>query len=309
MPNRKAMLFLLVVILTLAGVSTAMAQDVDCPVDDFIDVQPDPANSAYPAPQLTVSCTDDRMIIETNAIPNFEFLRTTPGELVVNDFIWEIPLNPVMADEPTDIPIVFTVAVAVNGIPIFGPNEAPQDDYGDPVLDELLDYCNGHVGGNTYHFHATPTCIFEEYEGNVGLVVAYSLDGYPILAPYLCTDDSCTETVEIQSSWQRTSDVRNAWEAHEYIEDSGDLDRCNGMVMEDGSYAYFATATFPYFLACYAGEVDTGGMIMPGQDGGGQPGQQPQNGQPPQGGQNGQNPPPGGQNPPPRGQGNPPPGN
>ena len=317
MKNRNIIFFLALVVLAFAGVSTSMAQDMDCPVDDFIDVQPDPANSAYPAPELSVSCTDDMMIIEANAIPNFEFLRTTPGELVANDFTWEIPLNPVMADEPTDIPIVFTVAVAVNGIPIFGPNEAARDDYGDPVLDELLDYCNGHVGGETYHFHASPKCLFEEYEGNAGLVVAYSLDGYPILAPYLCTDASCTETIEISSSWQRTSDVRNAWEAHEYVESSGDLDQCNGMVMEDGSYAYFATETFPYFLACYTGEVSTDGMVMPGMDNGGQGGQQQQGQQQPpnnnnQDGQQGQNPPPGGggQNPPPGGQNgqNPPPG-
>ncbi|MEM7345662.1 MAG: YHYH protein, partial [Chloroflexota bacterium] len=36
-------------------------------------------------------------------------------------------------------------------------------------------------------------------------------------------------------------------------EGSGDLDQCNGLTLADGSYAYFATDTFPYFMGCYYG--------------------------------------------------------
>ena len=32
------------------------------------------------------------------------------------------------------------------------------------------------------------------------------------------------ELRKLESSWRRTQDLRNAWEAHEYIEGSGDLD-------------------------------------------------------------------------------------
>lgn len=294
--NRLSCIILLIVLSSLSVVGIS-AQEADCPTDDFIDVQAAPENSAYPAPELSVECTEDSIIVTSNGIPNFEFLQTTPNALTAQNFVWEIPLEPTLAEETTQIPILGTVAFAVNGIPIYGPNEAPQMDYGDPFLDELLDYCNGHTGGTgDYHFHVVPSCIFEEYDGNVGLVVAYALDGFPILAPFLCTDDDCTDFVELNSSWQRTTDVRNAWEAHEYIEGSGDLDQCNGMMMDDGSYAYFATATFPYFLACYVGEVDesitaqnAGGLPQGGEQGGqGQQGQPPQDGQQPtQDGQDG----------------------
>jgi hypothetical protein len=73
------------------------------------------------------------------------------------------------------------------------------------------------------------------------------------LAPYVCEDSACTKVGEVQSSWQRTQDVRDAWQAHEYIEGSGDLDQCNGMIRPDGTYAYYATDTFPYILGCYRG--------------------------------------------------------
>lgn len=286
------------------GLLQGSAQE-DCPEElqaRFMDVASYVQTQNYAQPTLSISCTPDMMIVASNGITNFEYIQVNVGDMGVQDYQWQIPRNPVLADEPTAIPLVGPVAIVTNGLPVFGPNEAPQDDYGDPLLDNLLDYCGGHIGPNfMYHFHTPPVCLYE-VEEPVGVVIGYAFDGFPILTPYVCANADCSETTKLQSSWQRTSDVRNAWEANEYIEGSGDLDQCNGMTLEDGSYAYFATDTFPYYLGCYVGEVDEA-MLMPPQ---GQNGQQNQQG--------GQNPPPQGQGgtpppPPPQGQGgqNPPP--
>jgi hypothetical protein len=271
-----------------------------CPVDHFLQVQAHPANAAYPAPQLNVTCANDRIIIQSNGIPNFEFVQITPSGLAAQNYQWEIPLTPQIAADPAAIPLGGPVAIAVNGIPIFGPTEAPQDDYGDPYLDGILDYCNGHTAQRgDYHFHARPDCLFETVDGQVGLVMGYAFDGYPILAPYLCQDESCASVAEVQSSWQRTQDVRNAWEAHQYVEGAGDLDRCNGKAFADGSYAYFATDTFPYFMGCYRGIAN---VPSPGA-GGPLPGNNPGQNLPPSDNGGGQNPPPPGG---PQGNGGPP---
>ena len=42
---------------------------------------------------------------------------------------------------------------------------------------------------------------------------------------------------------------------YEYIEESGDLDECNGMVV-NGSYRYYVTETYPWILGCFKGEID-----------------------------------------------------
>ncbi|MFZ1753332.1 MAG: YHYH protein, partial [Caldilineaceae bacterium] len=137
----------------------------------------------------------------------------------------------------------------------------------------MLDFCNGHTGpSGDYHFHARPECLFTDFEGNTSLVVAYALDGYPILAPYVCEDNACTAVKEVQSSWQRISNVTAAWDAHEYVAGSGDLDRCNGTTLADGSYAYFAIDSFPYFLACYHGNATQAAGGNPGGGPGGPPG-------------------------------------
>ena len=243
-----------------APAGVAANASTGCPAERFLDVQAHPANGAYPAPQLNVTCTESTFIVQSNGIPNFEFVQITPNNLQAQNHRWEIPLTPQAATQPGDIPLLGPVAVAVNGLPIFGPNEAPRDDYGDPYLDGLLDYCNGHTApGGMYHFHARPDCIIANIEGKAGLVIGYAFDGYPILSPYLCEDASCASVKKMQSSWQRTQDVRNAWQAHQYVTGSGDLDQCNGLTFADGSYAYFATDTFPYFLGCYHGVANNTG--------------------------------------------------
>ncbi|MEZ4656050.1 MAG: YHYH protein [Caldilineaceae bacterium] len=239
-----------------------------CPDETFIDVQPHPANSAYPDPELNVTCSASEMVVQTNNIPNFEFVQITPNGLAAQNYTFRLPLNPTVADSTTDVPLVGGSAVSVNGLIIFGPTEAPRDGSQDPYLDGILDYCNGHTAQRgDYHFHARPDCIFEGLSQptvqNVGRVVAYAFDGFPILAPYVCEDDACSRIKELQSSWvDANPNLSNAWERHEYVPGAGDLDECNGMYLADGSYAYFATDTFPYMVLsrCGGGEqCDWGG--------------------------------------------------
>lgn len=299
------------IILVSVSSSNMKAQSVECPTESFVDVSTGSAGVNYPAPYLNVYCTDENMIVESNGIPNFEFVQITPADLSAQDYKWTLPLHPEVAAAPTTIPLLGLVAVAVNGMPIYGPNEAADLGFGDPFLDQILDYCNGHTGpGGTYHFHARPDCLFEDSEGNTSLVLAYALDGYPILAPYMCVDADCTQVEKVNSSWQRTQDVESAWDAHEYIAGSGDLDQCNGLLRADGTYTYYATDSFPYFLGCYHGVVDPSYLQAAGDPGGnGQPpagnaGQPPAgdpppprdggNGQPPAGGPPAGSPPPGG---------------
>ena len=42
---------------------------------------------------------------------------------------------------------------------------------------------------------------------------------------------------------------------YEYVEGSGDLDECNGMMI-NGVYGYYITDGFPYILACFKGTPD-----------------------------------------------------
>ena len=256
-----------------AGLSTsaASAEAADCPAENFFDVSGENWNGF--TVQVQAACSDEFLVVETNDIPNFEFVQKTPAALQEQTYTFKIPLNPAIAAETSDIPLVGPSGITVTGLLIYGPTESPQDGSRDPYLDGLLDYCGGHTHqGGVYHLHARPDCIFQEKDGIPYLVIGYAFDGFPILAPYICEDAACTEVKEVQSSWvDANPEIDLSWERHEYAAGSGDLDRCNGMLFEDGSYAYFATDSFPYFMGCYMGEVEQSN-ILPGAGTGG-PGQ------------------------------------
>lgn len=284
-----SLLLSLSLLFSLSACSVAPALDVDagasapgdaaasaCPqAGDFLDVSTGSAGAGYAAPSLSVSCTDTEVVVVTNGIPSFEFVAITPNALQAVAQTMRFPRTPSPAATVSDVPLTGTTAVAVNGLPIFGPTEAPMMGYHDPALDGILDYCNGHTApGGLYHFHARPDCLFTDLEGNTSLVVAYAFDGYPILAPYACEDGACTTTRELSSSWQRvasqfdasgdplyTDTTEGSWDVFEYVEGSGDLDRCNGRELPGGGYAYYATDTFPYFMGCFHGTPTANGMM------------------------------------------------
>ena len=220
------------------------------------------ANADLPDPELTVTCADGVVRVETNAIPDYPYVQTTPGDLEARDATFEIPAAPIDADSPGEIPRVGPSAVAIDGVPIFGPTEATGGDV--TSLQGALSDCGSHNGPPGFHLHLFGwaegvQCLYtaEEVESGPQLV-GWSLDGYPIMSGVVCSDDDCTATEQLESSWQLTDEslfATDTWSAHSYVEGSGDLDECNGRVDDDGQYRYYTTTTFPYFMGCYRGEV------------------------------------------------------
>lgn len=250
---------------------------MECPTDRFINVNPDPANGAYDDPSVTVNCNGENMIVTSNNIPDYEFNQITPNELLSQNYTWTVPINPTIANQTTDVPLLGTVAFTVNGLTIFGPTEAPNDGYRDPYLDGILDFCNGHTApGGVYHLHARPDCLFDDIQ-QADLILGYALDGFPIYYPYECVNETCASLNKLESSYMQIEDtygdtIENAWDAHEYVSGFGDLDECNGKYDSNGNYGYYATDTFPYLIGCYRGEVsfnNQGGVIGNGGAGAG----------------------------------------
>lgn len=239
----------------------------------FTDRAADPANSDYPDPAMSVGCSETTLVVESNGIPDYEFVPITPNPMEAQDHLWEIPLSPVLDDGPTELPLLGAVGFTVSGLPIQTPNEAENPDpYGDPVYNGILDFCYGHVGGDDdYHLHALLTeCITSmAAEGEPSPILGFALDGFPIYGPNGCLDAECAELVTFTSGWVQTGDPSTyAWDNYAFTEDDDPLtlDQCNGREQPDGSYGYHATAGFPYVLGCSMGtegipESNVGGGV------------------------------------------------
>lgn len=228
-------------------------------------------------PAVTVSCTGGVVSVLSNGIPNFDSVgigrNGADASYQTNSRTWRFPQAPNVAATTTQLRNVLgAIAVMVNGVQIYGPVEAPQDNYADPFKAGLLNFCGGHVA--QYHYHSFPECFFNQktLTGNTtflpaktpDVVVGYAFDGFPILAPYeYCStlgDATCVSGIrEIRSAYKYTGTGAYTTEAafdfnvFEAGYGGSTLDRCNGRVNSDGSYAYYATRQFPYYLACYRG--------------------------------------------------------
>jgi hypothetical protein len=241
---------------TEAPAPTTTEAVTDCPADDFLlEVNDVVRDDGYADPELAVACADTTFTVTGNGMIAYEFVPITPNDLQETVIDVQLPLEPTEAAVPGAIGLG-AMGVSVNGVALYAAFEAPQMDYGDPVTDGLLDACNGHTSPAEYHYHARATCLFDDPD-EPGLVYGYAFDGYPIVAPFECTADGCTETEEVTSSYVRVDESTNsAFDGWAYEEGAGDLDACNGRVDGDGEYRYYVTDQFPYLPFCFHGETD-----------------------------------------------------
>lgn len=220
------------------------------------------ANPDLADPEVSATCADDTVTVTSNGVPDFPYIATSPGVPEPNIVDYVIPATPTPAEDFTDIPIVGEIGVAVNGIPIYGPTEGPGGDVNSRPGGFVE--CGGHNGPTGYHYHlfyltGTDYCLFSEADiASEPVLFGYALDGYPIFSG----NNLYTPSWYLSDASLFASDT---WSAHTYVEESGDLDQCNGRVDEEGNYAYYTTDDFPYVLGCFRGEVSltTGGEDGP----------------------------------------------
>ncbi len=185
------------------------------------------AGADYAKPELSGECSGDSFVVRSNGMPHYTYVSMTPNPLLEANHSWTVPLNPEVAAETTEIPLLGDAGFGVNGSVWYGPNEGPTPDpYGDPVANGIMDWCGGHTA-NAYHFHYLTETMLVDWDGDgepacmdtedlngdgkayvvgdqASPIVGFALDGFPIYGPYGCVDSDCTEVVEFHSSWQNT---------------------------------------------------------------------------------------------------------
>ena len=203
---------------------------------------PPTARAFLPFKKLDLRADGDFLYVGSNGIPDHPMMvgitawqqQVPLPQSYFEDNAWRIPLKPVPAAQPAMIKGRFlrgAIALAVNGIPIFN----PQNNRGD-VSYEIgeLDKWGGHCGrADDYHYHITPLHL-ESVVGKA-LPVAYALDGYPIHG--LTETDGSTPK---------------------------DLDECHGHDHDGRGYHYHASMKYPYVIGGFHGEVvEADGQVDP----------------------------------------------
>jgi phosphatidylethanolamine-binding protein (PEBP) family uncharacterized protein len=202
---------------------------------------PQTAKAFLPFTKLDLRADGEFLYVGSNGLPDHNMMvgitawqqQVPLPQPYFDDNAWRIPLKPVPAKEPAMIKGRFlrgAIALAVNGIPIFNPqNNRGEISYEIGELDEW----GGHCGrADDYHYHIAPLHL--QAQAGKGMPVAYALDGYPIYG--LTEPDG--------------SPVAN-------------LDECHGHEAP-GGYHYHASNKYPYVFGGFHGEVvDAGEQVDP----------------------------------------------
>ncbi len=202
---------------------------------------PQTAKAFLPFTKLDLRADGEFLYVGSNGLPDHTMMvgitawqqQVPLPQPYFDDNAWRIPLKPVVAKEPAIIKGRFlrgAIALAVNGIPIFN----PQNNRGE-ISYEIgeLDQWGGHCGrADDYHYHIAPLHL--QAQAGKGMPVAYALDGYPVYG--LTEPDG--------------SPVAN-------------LDECHGHESPSG-YHYHASNKYPYVFGGFHGEVvEAGEQVDP----------------------------------------------
>ncbi len=236
------------------GLPVQYAQNV-APPTNVIRLRPQTANSSSSnralqiaaaftpfAPKVKTHADEKYFFVESDGLPAHNMMvgitawqqQVPLPQPYFGDNAWRFPLAPVPAAQPQTIKNHFlrgAIALAVNGIPIFN----PQNNRGE-VSAEIgeLDQWGGHCGrADDYHYHAAPLHL-QSVVGKA-LPIAYALDGYAIYG-----------LVEPDGS------------------QPAGLDSFNGHSTSALSYHYHASTKYPYVNGGFHGEVvEAEGQVDP----------------------------------------------
>ena len=258
----------------------------------------DLTTAAVEALECSVSITmnETHITIATNGLPDHDFESTLACSqandcAAAQNYEWVIPRSPVNDTEgghdATNCPeangdyecaaALGEVAIAINGVPFYGPEDGPGGDavashhgvYNEDRQLIELGVCHAHSGmGGTFHYHADANCLHwhpEEGEDmfdydistpaavaqntaneSHSAVIGVSMDGYPIYG--LWGYDDQMNVVEMKSSYKLKEGETgyNGIDDYVYVQGLGHLDVCNGHYgptpeFPDGIYHYHST--------------------------------------------------------------------
>lgn len=235
---------------------------------------------------ISIKVEGNECVITTNNIPNHDFNDSSAAfatDVAEVSSEHRIPLEPAFANSITAISLTTDNAIMLNGVKLdllaaacynvgdekIGCNDMDQPwrfDPMSPMNNFGTDMHNAHTQPTgAYHYHGNPQALFDQDPNAESPLIGFAADGFPIFGSYI--DDNGTVRA-VQSSYQLKSGTRPSSandpggsydgtfvDDYEYVEASGDLDECNGMMWK-GSYGYYVVNEYPWVLACYKGTPD-----------------------------------------------------
>ncbi len=211
---------------------------------------------------VSVSCDDQYFYIDTaTSLPTPSSEEADKKMVGITAWIqrvplpwkrtWSVTLEPGYLSGSYQAPSSLgPIAFAANGVPMLHLDKRPADesdpnDYDadfDTVLLGELDQCGAHSGnGEDYHYHYPPVCMLNRHD--LSQPIAYGLDGVAVYYGTGGTD------FYGQGRYNEVNNFPDGVSA-------SDLDECNALMLDDGTYVHYTSTTAPYYIGCHRASVD-----------------------------------------------------
>lgn len=184
-------------------------------------------------------CQDSGIrVIISNGIPDHFHRQANPtAPCEWNQFI-EIPLNPEYTDAITEPPDFGIIAIALNGVSIFGPLEGAGGNAMDPNGQFVgASYWYGHATRQGQDHYHSPK-IGKEEETNEDILLGYALDGFKIYG-------STSETTDVCNGSDHNGEYAY------YVKNVNDIELGSNYCKADSG----PDINWNYILGCYHGET------------------------------------------------------
>ncbi|MCY0095967.1 YHYH protein [Hoeflea ulvae] len=242
-----------------------------------------------------VTAFDDHCVLESNSIPNHDTGEGSGRDFVapVTEISgsFRIPRNPKRHSSATALDQRSYDAILLNGVVVdilsagcYRPDGNRVDANGNVaigcrstdkwLLDPLgpgagfgADIHHAHTQPNgQYHYHGNPMAMFDDQPGADGSpVIGFAADGFPVFGSWFKDESGAVRKAISGYSLKpgaRPSSASDPGGDHDgmYVDDfeftgTGDLDACNGMVV-NGQYGYYVTDSYPWVIKCFSGQPD-----------------------------------------------------
>lgn len=245
--------------------------------------------------ELSINLQDGICSFETNNVPNHNFQEDAnfASDFDTQNYTWTLSATPKFADAPTQLIVPGQQGVLLNGVKVDilaaaclgvsgertecnSASVSGDDEWRfDPMFAGngfQTDTNNAHTQpSGAYHYHGNPNALFDRSGNTESGTVGFAADGFPIFGSYIKEDGVVRK---VRSSYQLKPGNRPVIDVggssaqyseqpysgafrqdYQYVENSGDLDICNGM-WKDGYYGYYIIDEYPYMLGCFSGTQD-----------------------------------------------------
>jgi len=220
---------------------------LDLPVKDEA-IYPDDFGGVFSQSKI-YTCSDKRVII-SNGIPDHDLTLHRSVQPCETNWAVEFPLDPPNPDperadtDNTEIPIRGMIAMALNGVPAYGPQESDGLSAVEPTGSvQDAQYWYGHPDSNGgWHVHSPQ---MGEQTVTETTFLGYAMDGFKIYGPLEGTMEEVSEILDVCNG--REVDGQYQYHVRTIAQVNGTAPYCT----DD----YDPYVQWNYVLGCYAGDV------------------------------------------------------